>query len=545
MSDRHRDEAGRPAPPLVSRPVSEDGELRLGVVGVSAEGARGVAPGPGGGAPRSGERARLGVSGAAKPRAKDDGPGVSNTRCTEPVGPTFPEETPLSPLLSGLVADPWGTEPPGPPGERPGALPSLLQCRVDALVIAFKVDVNEATLAEHQGKWALANDAKAGIALDLGSGLVVEMRAGSAPARWSFRTDDFRGVWDAKGSHGWRLEVVVSQVYLATHSLDEAIALTVRVAEAFGEVREVRMRRFDIAADFRNWTFEEGDDKALLTCRLTKRNRFAEVDAGELPELLDEQRAGDENRRTYRTKTGYRITGISISPNGDIHGRLYDKLEELGLPNRERKRAIELEAYRRAGWLEGETVARLEFQLRGKVLKEFNLRDPFKVAESLDKMWAYLTRRWCRLVELDTATRASRCRIDPRWEVVQAVVFQHKAAPAERKRERRGGATVAQTLGCMLSLLGGEGKLPDVSTIDRDENGRKVSAKRLIQRAEDMIWTLSRQLGETVLDELFGRAESHSTPHKMAQLFLGKVGGARARFASLDDDPDEPLQAVG
>lgn len=81
------------------------------------------------------------------------------------------------------------------------------------------------------------------------------------------------------------------------------------------------------------------------------------------------------------------------------------------------------------GWREGDVVARAEVRLRKRALhlvdadtgETLNLQDPAVVADpaTIRKVWAYLTQKF-RLVDLDSATRARRCKTRPEWEVIQA-----------------------------------------------------------------------------------------------------------------------------
>ena len=93
------------------------------------------------------------------------------------------------------------------------------------------------------------------------------------------------------------------------------------------------------------------------------------------------------------------------------------------------------------------------------------------LAGSLDAIWAYATVKWLTLRVPGADSRLHRCPLDPRWLQAQRVTWEERAIPITRRR-KRGGATTAQALGCLLSNLGSIGGLPFAAGAANDSPGR-------------------------------------------------------------------------
>jgi len=257
-------------------------------------------------------------------------------------------------LLGGVGSEPpvWLTPPPNTT-----ATTRALACRVDALVVAFKVALSSAIDCELNECQALANATGA-----------AEMRAGAtrfalkrnrSRDHFLLENSDMRVVVDRCARGGWTVEVTVHAVFLATHPLGDAIALTVRLAATLGAVSEARLRRFDLAADFAGFSLSPSDVERLQTTR-SKAQQFVvqDKDVAEVGTPLG------RSLREYRD-SALKVTGFAVSSGNPVMARIYDKQAEVRLPGREEKRAIEEARWLSAGWDRSQGVVRVEFQHRG------------------------------------------------------------------------------------------------------------------------------------------------------------------------------------
>lgn len=342
-------------------------------------------------------------------------------------------------------------------------LPRCIGSRVDYLQIAFIVEFHAETLTRLRHRAAAARDHGGAAELVVGR-LLAELRAPRPGAeRYQFQNFDVRGTIGLRETGGWSLEFHVRAVYLATHSIEETIRMCEEIAASLGVVSGRRLRRLDLAADFSDFPLSLPMSGELLTPRRGHLGQFE-------PEAKDNDWSAPK-RETYM-QSG-RVTGFSVCKGGDLSARIYDKTAELQAGGNETKISIEHARWRIAGWGgEDERVTRVEFQLRGTALDELDLRDPSakRLAERIDPVWQYLTRKWLRMI-VDDDERKSRCSTKPLWTVVQSVLFHHATTQLADRTRRRGGATFEQALGSMLSALHGLGLLPRLQrAIDASED---------------------------------------------------------------------------
>lgn len=355
----------------------------------------------------------------------------------------------------------------------PGEL-QLVGARVDALTMAYRLAFDEEVMAHLKGAREVTRvhhvaPVRVGF-------LWGDMRFSRAPT-FAVGNVLYRAFIDTKATGGielpdgtreagWTLVLIFAAQFLAElRHVGEAVRMGKELAASLGTVHEQRVRRFDLAADVAGWTITPGDEDLLVK---PPRAKFKDHPPGE--ELSSSPEV--HKRRA--------INGITICPGGDLMCRMYDKPEELA--SSPEKAALEFERWRARGWDGVSPVARIEFQIRGDAVKEFGARDPeawidpeirrmpfdresgeyrrIPLEEMIDAFWQKCI-LWCRLIKRD-ASRASRCSNDPRWELLRSVRFMHDAHVALRKRYR-GGASVEQSLGCALSLLGARSMLVEKS----------------------------------------------------------------------------------
>jgi hypothetical protein len=365
-----------------------------------------------------------------------------------------------------------------------------LGARIDWLTIAFRVTFSpEATsyLAERKAFCSerIGRKKRSKCGFELGE-LGAELRTHRASGALTFENGDVRGRIDLDAAGGWTVSIELRQTYLATHTLLASLELMQRTARAFGKVAGERIRRLDFAADFAGWPLLAEDAAAFLKPRQGKGAEWK-------PEAKDLDGMDGPALREYR-RGAQGITGWTICPGNFLMARLYDKTAELAIRPIEKTR-VEQARWDANGWKPGERVTRLEFQIRGKALDELELRAPAALVMGADQTWQYLTRRWLRLIVLESSSRLDRCATDPRWRAAQAVIFEHQASPAKRVR-RSSAASARQALGCILSGLAAAGELPtfDVSLeqalrIEEDRNAGKLTGPIAKEHAITYAWS--------------------------------------------------------
>jgi hypothetical protein len=364
----------------------------------------------------------------------------------------------------------------------------IVQNRVDAFVVAFRVAVDEET------RVALVRAAEVArvhgrSAVRIAS-LEWELKLGSAATIYNLRRDQhvrmridlnaaggalvptINGLGESVVEHepGWTIEIVAYAAHLAQVGLVETKNETEKIARSMGKVFDARLRRIDLAADVAGWQLQARDRRAFVRRSRVRTSIYAHAPQGhDLRSVVPpaELRA---SATAYETR---QITGFSVG-RGDVVARVYDKREELQLDASKHKAPAEEERWRAGGWDGEDKITRVEFQLRGEALKELGARsldtvhDPatgeiVELQDYLPRIWSTCL-QWLRLVQRKTTRTGkplalTRCPDDPRWEILRSASWGY-AAPIRRKRER-GGASSAQALGSMLSVAAARGKLAD------------------------------------------------------------------------------------
>jgi hypothetical protein len=411
--------------------------------------------------------------------------------------------------------------------------------RVDALVVAFKVGLLEAVADEIQERQSLA-DLCGAAELRLGS-FRFALRRTRARSVVAFENADVRAVYDPLASGAYVLEIVARATFLATHALSESVALCEAIARTLGSIRDCRLRRFDIAADYAGFALSPNDVERVLTTRariqafLTDSKDFDEA-AGELAAPVREHR-----------DSVLRVTGITVAAGNPLMARVYAKDVELRHAGREEKREIEHRIWRDNDWDGDEPVTRVEFQCRGEFLDEIRLRNPYALEANLDAVFQRCV-RWLRLVEPGTNSRRVRCDPDPRWTVVTSTVFLHEAKPIMRDRKHRGGARPAHVSGAVQSALAAIGQLrpPEFVTPIGEVFEDETLFSLALAPADAEAWVRRRHA------EMFAEASvlcsndalTRHGPQEAVRAVASRGLAVIARFSSADR-PDAPNNPAG
>lgn len=116
-----------------------------------------------------------------------------------------------------------------------------------------------------------------------------------------------------------------------------------------------------------------------------------------------------------------KFTGWSIGLGGKISCRLYNKLIEIHTSGR----TDLIPLWKAAGWIEGEPIWRVEFQLMRDVLAEHGLISLDSVLANLNGLWSYASTEWLRLTlpNIDDQTR-SRWPIHPLWGYISSIDWE-------------------------------------------------------------------------------------------------------------------------
>lgn len=338
--------------------------------------------------------------------------------------------------------------------------------------------------------------------------------------RWAFKNADLHGIVDEHPLHKMHLTVHFHAAFLATNTLDSAVAYMRAIAATLGTLLELRTKRLDLAADIAGWQIREGDRLGWVKPGRSPLSTFTELPDSDEPAKLQQH-------------GGAVITGFSIGAGGPIMLRNYDKrahLDQKAPEKREGEEAI----WRVNGW-DGETcVARVEFQLRGAALRSFGIDAPDGLAGKLDAVWQALVLEWCRLVVPGTATRKSRAHTDARWELLERCRFSHFSYPALRARFR-GGSTMAQALGVWMSYVASHEGATDVEFSPCVPEG--ASEEWAYERLARTLTRWALAGARTALTELSNR---HGSAREALRWVSERAAVSLARVATVGGGAEPP-----
>ncbi len=203
--------------------------------------------------------------------------------------------------------------------------------------------------------------------------------------------------------------VQVRSEYLTAVGVDEALSTLNALIPEFGEASgPATLSRIDLFVDFTTAL----DLTSLPGDHWVKRCRKRDI----------------HEDRDY-------VTGMTFGAGNEVSARLYDKTRELLKSGKEYLKPL----WAAEGWEEGQTVWRMEFQVRREGLPD-ELKGPASDAVPLlGLLWRYLTTEWLRLaIPSGTDDTRTRWPVHPLWEALAGVFdVPPEAAPLVRVTKTR------------------------------------------------------------------------------------------------------------
>ncbi len=181
---------------------------------------------------------------------------------------------------------------------------------------------------------------------------------------------------------------------------------------------------------------------------------------------------------TAQWRTSRRITGIGVGgASAPLKARLYDKPVEIQKKKGEKQWFYDVWGIEAVP--ENHRVIRVEFQLRRQKIKEMGVGDAEDMLSQLGNVWAYLTRKWLRVVD-DPRKHHTMQHTLPWWLAVERGWFgMGEAKPvilAEPVKSER-SQLVRQIVGCWSSLI----------AIDSDRDISELSSVDLAAEVRDLV----------------------------------------------------------
>lgn len=177
------------------------------------------------------------------------------------------------------------------------------------------------------------------------------------------------------------------------------------------KITKVQISRLDICCDTDEVSFIPSDNKKIVT--RARKKEIMNVDS--------------EN---YNGKD---FSGFTIAKGSPLMCRIYNKTLEIKKSNKIWFEDI----WKQFGW-NGNTVWRVEFQARRKILKELKIETISDINNNFEKIWAYYTKNWCTMRQSNTDTNMSRWKVCKKWKIIQQINNICNIEPLTREKIKRG-----------------------------------------------------------------------------------------------------------
>jgi hypothetical protein len=252
---------------------------------------------------------------------------------------------------------------------------------------------------------AKAKDSAQATSFDKGTAIkfrgfdITVLRTGSIRYKYILSNEDFDICIfaDARmGSNFPELKVRFKSQFLWRHGWKAAVKKIDEWLRTWVDVSEVKVSRIDITVDF----------------------------LGQLPALspdLKEVVTRGKNKREYgnyeRYSQGKRQNGYRFGAN-DILCRIYDKTLEI---THSGKKWFE-ELWKVLGWKKGDSVTRVEFQCRRKIIKRLQIKTIDDLFAIVPDLWRYLTIDWLTIRIIKDDSHRTRWPISSFWQTVQGAL---------------------------------------------------------------------------------------------------------------------------
>lgn len=318
-------------------------------------------------------------------------------------------EKPTKTLAVGMQGDQ-----PCMPTASKGAPPSItapansirpLRHGVDSLYLSFPgaIDPKLAMHLQECKTLAQANDeeivALGGISIGDHQFMVMPRGRG----RFAFVLEDNWFSIQLSNTSGGMLPLAMVQIrshYLTAVGPEEAIRTISDLIDAMGTLSgPARLSRIDLFADFSTGL----DLAAIPGGHWVKRSK----------------------KRTIHEECD-QVTGISFGSGNEVSARLYDKTRELAKSGKFYLEPL----WAQQGWEEGQTVWRMEFQIRREGLPEPMKGDALGALPLAASLWRYLCNEWLRLaIPSESDETRTRWPLHPLWAAMARVWEVDPLAP--------------------------------------------------------------------------------------------------------------------
>ena len=292
---------------------------------------------------------------------------------------------------------------------------------IDTLYIGYNVTVKEEILSFLKEKKAEAKEFEE-VQVNLCEKVFTMRPFGYPRYAYVLKSEDL-DIWisSKNGMPFPNVYVYCWSIFLASKGCDNVVDFVrTLISSNLGLIISEKVSRVDLYADFTGISLTLEDSKKFVTSAVT---------------------------RTIHLVKNEQISGLSFG-NGSIVARVYDKTKEI----KKNKKEYMYELW--DGVEEGETVWRVEFELKRDFLLECSIESFEDFKEKSGSIWNYLTEDWLSHRELDNENTTRRSTTEF-WSKVQLVsCFKGKFSGMVRETRRHSSIShlLKMIKGCITSI---------------------------------------------------------------------------------------------
>ena len=281
--------------------------------------------------------------------------------------------------------------------------PSIVAAGVDTLELNFGVneyrepDMFERLDAAKSEALAAGYKGRLGVQVELlGNEFMVQARGSKGGYEYLLKNGDIelQIMPDARGGKpSPELRVIFRSPFLWQSGEVQAYNKVIEFVNNVGSIAYCRVSRADLCVD-KIMPLPEINRKAEVVSLLHEKDLFY----------------GSDFQRGQR-ETGYQFG------RGGMSCRFYDKAYEIAVKGHSHI----MQVWRGNGWDGESPVSRLELQLRREGLRRFDATMDFATfQDSKSDIWAYMTKKYIRIVNPESATRKERAKETGYWKDYQS-----------------------------------------------------------------------------------------------------------------------------
>lgn len=309
---------------------------------------------------------------------------------------------------------------------------------IDTLEIGYCISSYEISEDEWE-MMAQAKESAQSTLYDRGTGVkfrgyeFMVLRTGSGRYKFILTNNDIdlRVFMDARSGLNFpELKIRFKSELLWRHGWEETVKKIDKWIRSWANVSEIKISRVDIMVDIAGELPLLSPELTEVVTRCRKKREFGNY----------------ERYSDGRKPNGYRFG------EGELMCRIYDKTKEI----QKSGKAWFENLWSENGWEKDESVTRIEFQCRRKIIRQLQIETLEDLVSRMPDLWKYLTVEWLAIRIITEDSHRTRWPASHFWRIVQySLVWFGQVTGVSRIKQLRARSVNLETIarGYMFNLI--------------------------------------------------------------------------------------------